>query len=257
MLPRPPSAHLAPRLRARTIPAPRAGSWPGCCGSRPQAVPLSPQAGLGGLGSSGGGAFSSSTGSPCPGGTTEHQRALLRPGAWGLVLPVPSPAGQRPGLPHSSCHRPAYLEAREPRGLSRDPQPHPAPRRSLSSCRPGKWTPLHRRPAPSRRGRRAPGTWREPWNPRPRRPGTQETPAADKGPGSPAPPCRELRAFYSCMAWRAIPSRHPHKGMPSFLRDQALPLRPDARNTAVQGAMSPHLATDAALESLQGLRDLT
>ena len=49
------------------------------------------------------------------------------------------------------------------------------------------------------------------------------------------------------------PSRHPHKGMPSFLRDQALPLRPDARNTAVQGAMSPHLATDAEIGDRGGV----
>lgn len=35
MLPRPPSAHLAARLRARTIPAPRARSWPGCCALSP------------------------------------------------------------------------------------------------------------------------------------------------------------------------------------------------------------------------------
>ena len=66
-------------------------------------------------------------GLPAPEGPQNVQRALLRPGAWGLVLPVPSPAGQRPGLPHFSCHRPAYLVAQEPRGLSRDPTPTPRP----------------------------------------------------------------------------------------------------------------------------------
>lgn len=66
-------------------------------------------------------------GLPAPEGPQNIQRALLRPGAWGLVLPVPSPAGQRPGLPHFSCHRPAYLVAQEPRGLSRDPTPTPRP----------------------------------------------------------------------------------------------------------------------------------
>lgn len=66
--------------------------------SRPQAVPLSPQAGLGGLGSSGGGAFSSSTGSPCPGGTTERPKSA--PPAWsvgtGPSRPLPRGTKTRP-----------------------------------------------------------------------------------------------------------------------------------------------------------------
>ena len=187
-------------------------------------------------------------GLPAPEKPQDIQRAPLRPGAWGLVLPVPSPAGQRRGLPHPSCHRPAHLVAQEPRGLQKDAH-HPAPRRASGSCRPGKWAPLRRRPAPSRRGRRAPGTWREPWSRRPRRPETQETPAADKGPGSPAPPWARGRP----PAWPAPPSErlliwsNDTRGSPGGAR---LSAGPAARTSAAVRRLS---ASRRAVSELQGL----
>ena len=175
-----PSAHLAPRLHAEDVSIPAAVSSP----------PLTPPpAGLGGLGSGVGGAFSSSARSSRPGG---GHRASEEPSAWSVgdwSFPSPPQRDKDPAFPILPAigRLTWWQRGRGGRGET-PPSATPVLGAPPAPPDPVSGRPSAARPRTSRPGRRALGTRREPRSRRPRRRRTEETPAANKGPGSPAPP---------------------------------------------------------------------